>query len=477
VWLGGPLTFWIGRLVVWCEFALIAFCWVELTAMLTGRKLLRHERYLLGVAAFVLTSHTFPPMPWHTIDAVALASCGAWLVGTRGGIASMPGFFLIGCAALCRQNFLPLIPVAVVCLRHSRSVRAWLAAVAPLLLYGVALAAWGALRDARMQLFSQIDVLRWGILPVVGSAFLWVGVALGISLSMLLESDQGPSSTSARHTAGLATLAAAVGVAGSTMTRPGSFFIDHAAFFVLGLCLGVLANLARAGVDRDGRPRLLVLAIGTAWTASISVGYCTPALGLAPLCAAVMGGALRPFRMTEALGKRSATPGAVLLLLVAALLAAWIPARLERVYSDRPARELTHRLDHVLPGAALIRTNANTYDFFEDLQSAVQSTGGLPCAVIPDCAAYWVRSPQPNPLPIDWAQSTELNRPELLLRVAAVLSDGREGRRILVQKVRAHTLPDAFTPLANGDRTAPLVGFVRSRFHKVGETRWFEIYE
>jgi hypothetical protein len=480
VWLGGSIAIWLGRLVTWCEFAVIAFCWVEIAARLAREPFGRLDRFLLGMLAFVLSSHTFPVMPWHTIDALALVSCGVWLASKEAPARSALGFLLVGSAALCRQNFLALVPFVVVALGCQGSWRAWLAALAPVVLYVLTLAALGALPDAGVQLAAQVDLLRWGVVPYARSPFLWCGLVLGLGLMLLTESrspKKGRSKVSARHRIALVGIAATLVAAGMTMLRSDYFYLDHAAFMVFGLCAGQVMVFMRRGAESAGRARLLILAVGTAWTAAVSLGYNTPALATGGLAIAALFSASRPFRLAGMLGGDSLFPRTLSVWLVLALLAVWIPARLQQVYLDRQAPKLDRRLDGVLPGGALIVTNENTYEFLADLQTAQRSLGGTGYALVPDCAALWIGASHANPLPIDWPQAVELSRPELLQRVLASLDEGRGKRRVLVQKVYARQLKDGFFALTSQTEYYAVVGYVRSRFRKVGETRWFEVYE
>jgi hypothetical protein len=480
-WLGGALTLWLGRFVAWCEFALIAFCWVDLAARITRRPVAPSDRFLRGVAAFVLGSHVFPPMPWHTVDAVALASAGVWLV-TRGGAAALAGFALIGGSALCRQNFLLLPAIAILGLGHARSWRAWLAACAPALLYVVALAALGALTDARIQLTTRVDVWRWGVAPYLRSLPMWGGVALGLVIAALTR-DAGRARAGARQAIGLVTLGLTVAGAGSTLGRTDGSFVFPAMFLLFGVCLGLLAARLHPGARGAGGTPLLILALATAWSASVSIGYATPALAAGALFAAAFHIAATGWRARHAdrvergSGRRRSMPRAVALAVALALGAFWVPARLHQIYRDRPAAELDRPLGAVLPGGSMIRTGESTYEFLQDLQRAVGASGGHAIVVVPDCAAYWIRSPQRNPLPLDWLTYLEMGRPELLDRIEAAIAPGHEGRRLLVQKASALRLAEGFVPLAGNDRMYAVVGFIRATHRKVGETRWFEIYE
>src|SRR6185436_6835443 len=57
---GGTHTFWISRLAVWFEFALIAWAWTRAVGRITGRPSTRAELLLGTLVAFVMSSFTFP---------------------------------------------------------------------------------------------------------------------------------------------------------------------------------------------------------------------------------------------------------------------------------------------------------------------------------------------------------------------------------------------------------------------------------
>ncbi|MBM3335897.1 hypothetical protein FJY63_14660 [Candidatus Sumerlaeota bacterium] len=99
---------------------------------------------------------------------------------------------------------------------------------------------------------------------------------------------------------------------------------------------------------------------------------------------------------------------------------------------------------------------------------------GKTYAIIPDCPGLWVKSAQLNPLPIDWAQPIELNKVELVNRVVQQLESIRSANVVIVQKVEALALPHGYLPLIV---EYPVVDYVCEHFKKVGETKFFEIYE
>ena len=479
VLVGGDATFWLGRLVVWFQFALIAWIWTRLFRDSTGRGSSGVEAFAATCIAFVLTSHTFPLMPWHTVDGLALISLGTLLATGSSRTGKVVGYALLGAAALCKQNFLPMAPLAVLILGDRRRWYAWGAALAPAVLYAVVLAALRAVPDAWEQLGSQTDLPLVGVIPYLSNRYFYAGLALGAgAITVALRKPGTPGrhrSTTAAVFGLLLVLGTLLGV-GLTMNRSDYFYLDWASFLLFGAALGAVGARVWLRGWSDRPVRLATVAVLAAWTASLSLGYRTPALATGPLAAFLLGSAVEPWRTPE----QPRGTGRLTLAMTAlaiALLTVWSVARLQHVYHDRPARELTHRLDGVLPGGRFIRTNENTQVVMADLQRAVERARGRPYVIVVDFAGYWVKAPQRNPLPIDWPQTLELNRAPLLQRVTGAL-EARRGRGVvIVQKVYAADLAQGFTSLQPGNYYYYVADYVRSVFQKSGETTYFEIYE
>lgn len=149
--------------------------------------------------------------------------------------------------------------------------------------------------------------------------------------------------------------------------------------------------------------------------------------------------------------------------------------RVNYIYREQEASNLVRRLDEVLPGGRYIRTNENTYKFLVDLQKAIGIAQdlGMTYSIVPDCAGWWVKSSQTNPMSIDWAQGTELGKSELNRRVIRELESIRYNNIVIVQKVEANDLSNGFTPLSD---QYVVVEYVKNHFVKVYETSFFELY-
>ncbi len=475
---GGAATFWIARGLVWLEIAWIAWAWTQLARSLPGRRASTLAAFSGAAIAFVLTSHTFPVMPWHTTDGLALVSAGLLLARSSLPPTRLAGYALLGASALCKQNFVVAVPLAMAILGDWRRWSCWAAALAPLLLYGGFLLTMRAGAPALAQMGSQSDFVTSGVLPFVSNLWFVVGLGTGLlALGLGLTGLRGrPLRARAAWMSGAVVVAVGMLGAGLTVDRGRGLYSDGGSFLLFGMALGALASCAATLGARDPCTRLGALAVSIAWAASVSVGYRTPALASAPLAIFLIASASAPFRRAEP-SRRATFPAVTFALVALALVSVWFVARLRFVYRDRPAWELTRRLDDVLPGGRFLRTNENTFELMADLERAIQLTRGRPFAIVADFAAYWVKAPRRNPLPIDWPQTTELNRPELMDRVTRALEARRGAECVIVQRTYTANVPGGFRPLRPGNPYYYVVDFVRGRFRRTGETTYFDIYE
>jgi len=472
VWLGGALTFWISRYVVWLEFAGIAVAWLALARRLPGWRPSVIIYLATALIAVMLSTHTFAIMAWHTVDAILLTSVGLVLATREGARARTLGVFLVGCAYLCRQNFLLFGPVALVVLGHGRRRSSWAALLLPGAAYAGFLAANGALGDARVQLGAQGGFVGPMFAPFAKNPFMYGGIALGMLGSF-----------------GLAKRGAA------TAGGPGGWWVDGGGMVLIGTVTAACALVGRMDYflgpavglfavavgallipvrNPADRRVLMALAVLLALVTTVSIGLDSPVLAAGPLAVAILALA---FGVPDGESRPALRPMRQALLIATALvgLVCWGVGRAHIVARDRPMSELHAPIGDVMPGTTGLKTNPDTRAFLEDLAHAVARVHGRRVAILPDLAAYWVRSPQRNPLSIDWPQETELATPALEARVCHDLESQRGTLVVLVQKVSAATIAYGWRPL--GESHYGVVRFVRSRFRKVGETAFFDVYE
>jgi hypothetical protein len=449
VWLGGDWTLLLGRAVFWLELGVIAWSWLEIGERVLGEALEPLERLGLGAVAFALEANDFPIMPWHTVDGVLLASLGLAILA-RGRPAL--GLLVVGAAATCKQNFGAIGVVALVASGAWRRPLCWAAVVAvPALYAGVIIAAGGG--PAMVEQLRAINDLRAvGLAPYEASNALPWGVGLGLGLALL-----------ERHAALLALALLLDGV----ICAPRPATVVPAAFQAFGVVLGVAAGARFRG--GGGTLRLAVLALGLAWTASLSLGMMTPTLGWAALAVAL----IMPFRPASGAVRRLWLVAPAAVALVGLLV-----VRPTAIYRDRPKDQLQADLGAVLPGARGIVTNRTTAAFFADLGNATRLyvPPGQRYAVVPDCAAWWVAAAQPNPLLVDWAIKQEVVTPPIRAEVLDDLDRKRGRLVVLVQRLPAPWLAGSVAHLRPFAGYSPVVDHVRQSWRLVATLAFFEVY-
>lgn len=496
---GGDYAIWISRLFAWFEFGCIAWAWT----VIGGRSLQvfrsNLEKFVLALIAFCFSAHCFPIMVWHTLDALFVASVGIALCYKQSKLLKALGYLLIGMSVLFRLNFLLLVPASILLLDDWRQKRYWFIAVLPTACYVGYLAISGAMPDAVLQLTTYS--LKTSLGKAVYTYIFNSGTAWGILAGYLAtfmahgKFNFGSMTKNAIWTRIIGILilfGIPLSVAGS-LAIGGYFYIGHPSFAVFGTVIGLLLFFLYKDKKVTPLIRCGVMLLIVAWSVSLSIGYNTPALAMGPLVLFLVGCAISScpapvgsresgrlnwsvlVRPLTRLSVRNHINILAVLLLIGTLITFSI-ARLTYIYREMPASHLTYDLGEVLLGGKLIKTNHNTYLFLKDLEVArdIAKDKEKGYAIIPDVAANWIKSSQPNPLSIDWPQSTELGRQELEDRIIGDLERHRGGLIVIVQKYQASSLNSGFSPLS--DRYH-IVQYVQSHWSKTGETQFFELYE
>jgi hypothetical protein len=470
---GGEYTYWISRFFVWFQFACISWAWVSIVNRAFDNPFNNLMKLFIGLVSFAASVHYFVLTAWHTIDGLFLSSIGLWILLTQRSTPSrVAGYLLIAAAYLCKQGFLFVAPLSVLLLGDWREKKYWLTITLPAAGYCAYLLSTGAFPEAVLQLTSQT-----GIVSVAVVAYLNYGVLLGILAgycSMFLLSTGAvplPGTRRIWRYVGASVLVAIPASLIALGLYRGS--LAAVSFGIFGMVLGVVLYCVSKGTMRlEGKTSVALLALLLAWSASLSVGYNFPTLLLGPLFTLL---AAFVYSRRESLDPRFLTT--ILVVAGVAVLLSFGMYRPYYIYREQPSSELTRSLDGVLPGARLIYTNPNTYEFLVDLDNATDavSARNKTYAIIPDVPGYWVQSRQLNPLPIDWPQPVELGDQALIDRVTSDLAAKRGEVVIIVQKAHAFYLAEGFVPL--DEDQYPVVQYVRAHFNKTGETEFFELYE
>jgi hypothetical protein len=473
VFFGGRYTFWISRLVVWFQAAVIAWAWVSIAGRLSATRLRPGGKLLLTSVVFAATIHNLPPVAWNTADGLLLSSIGILLCLRPGETGKFSGYVLLGLAVLCKQSFVFMPPLVLIILGDWRRPKLWAATFLPGFAYVALMFSVGGLPEAVRQMAARRGLITVGFIRYL-NLYVLSGVIYQLVVMWLTWNRPGTSSDKDDpHTRNIRALLLHGGAWAAVVISlcTGAMYIG--AFFLFGMAMGaVLYLLKRGDSGARGLLRLLALALLVAWSVSLSEGYNTPALAAGALLISLFA-ATGPYLPPGVRDRRRLIPVAAACL----TLLVWGVGRTVFVYRDRPARFLSRSLGDVFPGGSMIMTNPNTFEFLEELRNTAASLEGegKRYCIIPDVPGYWTQARQPNPLQIAWPHWAEISNQRNFERVVGALESGRDSTVVIVQKVDATTLSDGFKPLPENQYYA-VVAYVRHHFTRVGETKFFELY-
>lgn len=488
--LGGSYVIWLSRLSFWLQEAAMAWLWTGIIASLIKTPLRMTLRMPLALIVFFLSAHTFPDMAWHTIDGLFLTAAGlALIVSGSHKRTRLIGYVILGAAGLCKQIFVPLFPLALLLLGDWKHWRAILAGALPGIAYLLYLLLNGALGDAIPQLVATHGFWEIAVKNYLERPLLYEGIVLGGASVLLLRWITSRSSPPVAVRIVICVLAL-LGILYFPMQMALHMTDGRMPFAIFGACIGAVIMTGDWKLMRAG-----MFVCATAWLGSISSGYQTPALGIGPVTAVLLVTGLVPMAALAVPGKlrplQRFSQHILLLGLAAFIGTGFVLYRTHVLYRDIPAK-LTKDLGEVLRGGSMIKTNPETYALLADLENV---TKGIPAGkkftILPDFAAYWIRSPEENPLPTDWPNSFEISTPALMDRlhqplfvndtvqyaiIARYDAGALPNRRVIPQRVLS-TDPEERIFESWSKNIAEPEDRIKDTWKKVKETEYFEVYK
>lgn len=475
VLLGGQFTYWLSRFIFFLQCACIAWFGTAFINRNLNNPVGLLDQCAFAVISFAICCHSFPVMAWHTIDGLFLCTL-AFYINSVSSVNVRPiSYVLLGLAYLCKQSFIFVAPATLLILGDWKNWRNLIASMLPGVLYLGILWSTNGIIDGWQQLLSQTGIVQSGIFAYV-KPHLFIGILTGIATASLLynktQDDCSFHITIIRRITGYILILSIIGLTTYSLFNNN---LQTFSFGIFGMVCGVIIYLISNGTPiLSSEIQTGMITALLAWSVSLSLGYNTPVLG---------SGMLTSFLIVlsyKYLPKHKPHWLSVISILTTLLIiVAFHYTRTHHIYRDRHASELTASIADHLPGGRLIRTNPNTYAFLADLNLAITNVvdRGFEYAIVPAVAGHWAKSEQKNPLPIDWAQGTELSTKTLRSREIQSIQNGRDRQMIIVQKVRAASLPNGFALLDENKPYYTIVAYVKNKLEKVDETRFFEIYQ
>jgi hypothetical protein len=395
-----------GILLAWLIYELAPWRWGLIAA--------------IGAAGSVLVNlNTFPLLAWYTVDGLLFVAAGYVVIASGVRRRSMKrvavGFLLLGSAAITKQSFAPATAFGWVLLLPWLKEIGWarrfqklaftgiFGALAPVA-FIVTISLLGGLAALRMQLlgagfvYGRSLVAAWSPrhdLYVLGPLV----AAAALMLAVVQVSNRRPSSICRAISLVSGVFLTALIVAVPLVARLGLAGNDWGVrIFWIALATVAVHSLAKRQLDVVG-----IALVGAAWMASLSYGYAWPnlvggSMVLYALHRTWSGVQLRdlsrpPLRMASI---------AVALVMVVAVGYVFDTARLQAVYVDRPASQLTASLHDISPAFGDIRTNPETAMYLSQMVDCIRRYPARQVAVLPENAAIYPALNLRNPFPIDW---------------------------------------------------------------------------
>lgn len=474
VYFGGEYTFWISRFFVWFELASISCIWTVIILYRFFSMEFNFWRYLFFAAVcFVFSTYTTFILAYTTYDALLLYSLGLLICFRDLKYSRFAGYFIIGLAYLCRQNFILFVPVTLWMFSDLKRIKYWIIAILPGLIYLSIMIFTGTLNDFTMQVLSLSGRFHGGFKVYVSNWGFWVSVIFGFT--SLLAVGRKKNKTNGNKVSLLQWIIYLFLPVLLLLLLNKEIYPLFISFCIFGLVSGITLYFIFKKQERFFRPGIFLLLTG--WVLSISIGMSYPALMVGEYVLFIIVIVLNLFDENtfseRSFRLRFNTSSVILLVLI---LIGFANARLTYTYRDKPSGELNYKVDELIKGTKNIQTNANTHLFLKDLRKAVSLTSGRTYCILPDLSAYWVKSSVENPLPISWANKTELNN-----RVFnSIVKDKIKNEKDLIfimQKVFANSIQNDSSGVRLGDSYSPIIPFIKDNFRKFSETQYFELYE
>lgn len=408
--LGGKAGFVIGML---------ATSWLTATSL---NKLFKLESLglptaLLATCGFVWGIHSFPHMPWHTVDGILFAAGGFWCAVSGWPLAAG---LLAGCSMLCKQSFLfvPLALVALVWLYSGRwqsgvkCLAAWLglmAAIYAILWMTGALAPFLRMTTGQLDIVEALDAgifiymrQNWW-LPIVACLPWLIARLRGWTLPRVFF----PTFTylfllTVWYVFEVWRTEGWIGYGASWPT----LFMLFGGFCVLWPKVSLLPWLhLPEGASSLRSTWLARVALGSslliAWSVAISGGYKIPAFFAVPLILSFillhvrMGGQALPLAWA---------------CLVAGLLMFWTGYQYPYVFPVRPMPRTALNLDagHIYPKAKHVMVDAVMYEKLEELKALRNKYGPVYKTMPGFCLSYYLNDDEPV-CSSDWLIDWEIN--------------------------------------------------------------------
>lgn len=432
--------FLISRYVFWLEQISISFLWIQLLIKITNVTLNNLVKYAFILIGFIFNVHYFPASVLHSIDGLLFCLIGLNFILSDKKWNRI-GFLFIGFAALCKQNYLILLPFALYLYGKKNWIYNLILCSIPIVIYIFIISIYGGFNDLLTQLTAHNEIIKVGLVRYILNPFLYVGIFIYLLIYFLPYKKK-------------IIFISACCIASILLIS--NHFHGNAGFIFMGLLIGKILQKINQKKSISTEVCTFILA----WSVSISVGYNTPAL--------FIGGILVYF------GIQTKHMHTILLSAITILFVIiFYFVRLQIIYKDGKAANLSYNLENVVEGANGIYTNKNTYAVLIELKKLKMEIPNL--IALPDFTACSILHTHQSPILTEWPNKTEIPNNKILHKVTSpLLTDSIHCFAIPIYETSL--LKDGFILQEEAGMKYPIVRFIKTHFTKLQQPTYFEIY-
>jgi hypothetical protein len=442
----------ISRFVFWLEQTLIAFLWIRLVLNFTKTKIAAINKYLLIILCLILNVHYFPCSVLHTIDGLLMCLAGLNIIISEKKY-NISGFLFIGFAALCKQNFLAVLPFALLFSERKNYVKDILISLLPIAIYIIIICCFGGFANLKAQLFTHHEIFSIGVFSYIKSHMFYAGILLAI-VSLFIQNNNFKI---------LIILILNVVCMYSIATNR---YHEKFGFLIFGATLGFsLIPLLR---KQSAFTKLFFMAVILAWCVSISLGYNSPALFLGGCITLIL---LYISAISNNINKNLS---AYLLIILIPLSFIFYYVRTNLIYRDAPARLLIYKLDDLVESANGIHTNLNTFKVLVELDILKKKYPGI--IVLPDFTYCNLLHSQQSKIGTEWPNKTEIPNQQILNFVIRKFVN--DTSYVLIPKYNIAMLSSGFYKVPESKSNDFLIlQYIFTHYKKKDEYSYFDLYK
>ena len=466
---GGDYAIIIGRYTGIIQDGVSIWLLMEILRKEACPRIPRNQFLALLLIAQCFSSTTIMFDPYYTRDAYFLCAVGMFLAYEGCITRRCIGHLLIGAACLAKQNFALIIPAALLFFRSWRDIRLMISILLPGLLFILYLVANEIFREAYLQITALKGLFFDRAVRLLTLPYTVAGFAAGL--------------VARRKTKWTAAVLA--------ISLPGIIAVGtfHEAIalkygFPFGVLLGLVAGSWLLGKQEKHTPYLWFL-LFLGWVIAFAEGFPYPQFVYAlyiiiPYVLIVVNDNESKVGKMRIGGKdmRLALPAVLLLISI------FVHAndRLNHQYRTKHYSFLTAPMAGKFPGAGGIVASPAMAYAYKQMNEMIEfaRSQGRQYSILPQMPLYWAKSPQANPLPVDWPYIVELgNSPALVKRINDAADNLRPQALFILQKFNLEEI-DRDSPgllRLGGGPVYPVYEHIKSNYRLVTTNDLFEVYE